>query len=483
MVRTSSRPRARIGRVALILGLVVIAGCGARVSDEQLASVSGPGTGASGAVAVQDDGGTGFAAGDVGPSGVESDGDPSGATSDGDAATQQRGTQETATSAPAGGNGGATDVGVTADSMTIGNVSTLSGPVPGLFSGAVTGTQAFIAYQNSLGGVFGRKLELDVRDDQFDTGQNRAQTTDLTTKAFALIGSFSLYDDAGLPAIEQSGIPNIQVPLTQALQESPANFSINPVRRGTPLGPWNFLKSKFPGAVTSVGGLYGDVPAAKDSFLNNKAASESVGYKFIYERGFAPTETDFTADVVRMRQAGVKFFFTNGDVKSVARMAKAMQQQQFKPEVFVVFGPAYDASFIPLAGTAAEGVLNIGTQAMYLGEDAPHIPEVALMNQWLNKVKPGYKPDLFAAYGWGSMRLFVKALQDAGPSAKRADVVAALKKIDNWNGNGMFPPAGPASKRPATCYIFEKVVGGKFERWESPPPGFRCNDGPFYFRK
>jgi len=185
------------------------------------------------------------------------------------------------------------------------------GPVPGLFAGAVTGTQAFIAYQNSLGGVYGRKLELDVRDDQFDTGQNRAQTSDLIGKAFALIGSFSLYDDAGLPAIEQSGIPNIQVPLTQALQESPANFSINPVRRGTPLGPWNFLKSKFPNAVTAVGGLYGDVPAAKDSFLNNKAAAESVGYKFIYERGYAPTETDFTADVVRMRQAGVKFFFTN----------------------------------------------------------------------------------------------------------------------------------------------------------------------------
>ena len=36
--------------------------------------------------------------------------------------------------------------------------------------------------------MFGRKFKLDVRDDQFDTGQNRAQTIDLLGKAFAFAG-------------------------------------------------------------------------------------------------------------------------------------------------------------------------------------------------------------------------------------------------------------------------------------------------------
>ena len=88
--------------------------------------------------------------------------------------------------------------------------------------------------------------------------------------------------------------------------------------------------------------------------------------------------------------------------------------------------------------------------------------------------EPGYQPDLFAAYGWGSGRLFAKAAQDAGPKLTRAGLLAALKKIDDWNGYGLFPSAGPASKRPATCFIFEQVKGGKFVRWNSPPPGFQC---------
>src|SRR5205823_2252557 len=95
-----------------------------------------------------------------------------------------------AAAAPAGGNGGATDVGVTANSITLGNVSTLTGPVPGIFAGAVYGTQAAVAYINSLGGIYGRTLKLETRDDQFDTGQNRAATIDLLGKSFAFAGSF-----------------------------------------------------------------------------------------------------------------------------------------------------------------------------------------------------------------------------------------------------------------------------------------------------
>ncbi|HEY3240069.1 MAG TPA: hypothetical protein VGL92_10930, partial [Acidimicrobiia bacterium] len=53
---------------------------------------------------------------------------------------------------PAGGNGGATDVGVTADTITMGNVSDLGGPVPGLFQGGPYGTQAYFNYINSQGG-------------------------------------------------------------------------------------------------------------------------------------------------------------------------------------------------------------------------------------------------------------------------------------------------------------------------------------------
>jgi ABC-type branched-subunit amino acid transport system substrate-binding protein len=382
---------------------------------------------------------------------------------------------------PSGGNGGATDVGVTGDTLSLGQVVTLSGPVPGLFAGAVVGTQAFLAYQNSLGGVHGRKLELDVRDDQFDTGQNKNQTADLVKKTFALVGGFSVYDDAGVAEIEAAGAPVIQVPINIRLQSSPMNFAVAPVARGAPTGPYTLLKEMYPDAIEHAAVLYADIPASVDNYLGNRGAAESVGYKFVYTRAYAATETDFTADVVRMRQSGVRFLFSNGDPKATARIAKAMAQQGFKPDAFLAFN-AYDKTFTTLAGDAGEGTYNDTAQAMYLGEDEATVPEVKLMRQWIAKVKPGFAPDLYTAYGWGNARLFMKALQDAGPKATRAGVLAQLRKVDSWDGYGLFPEVGPASKRPSVCFILLQVHNGKFERVQ-PARGFRCTNSTFVYRK
>src|SRR5438445_544453 len=108
---------------------------------------------------------------------------------------------------------------------------------------------------------------------------------------------------------------------------------------------------------TGAGAIYGDVPASVASYQGWKAAAESVGYKVVYERGFSPTETDFTADVVRMRQSGVKMvYLTAADVRPTSRMAKAMAQQNVKVDAFVSGGCVYDSHFVALAGAGGDRV-------------------------------------------------------------------------------------------------------------------------------
>ncbi|MCU1460323.1 MAG: hypothetical protein JWO37_398, partial [Acidimicrobiales bacterium] len=381
---------------------------------------------------------------------------------------------------PAGGNGGATDVGVTATTITLGNVSTLTGPVPGVFEGAVIGTQAAVAYINSLGGIYGRRLKVDSRDDQFDTGQNRAVTLDLLGKVFAFAGSFSSYDDAAVNEIKSSGIVDASVALTDARRAISNNFSVAPGHKGWRTGPLNYFKAKFPDSVLKTGAIYYDIPSAKGSYDGWKAAAQSVGYKIIYDRGVQPTETDFTADVVRMRSSGVKFaYLTALDYKATARLAKAMAQQNFAVDAFVSGGVAYDPNFITFAGPAANGVYSEQQMTMYNGEDAS-IPEVQLFNKWAQQVRPGYKPDLFAVYGWGSVRLLADALKAAGPKITRASVNDAIRKLGQYDVHGLIAPSNPGTKAPPTCYIVVKIDNGKFERFDSPPPAFRCADGGYF---
>jgi len=466
----------RLAKVVVLVALALLAAaCGARVSDEQVQTAGGRGTGLATGAGTQaqatDSGGAELAPGET-----SSD---AGTT---DTTTAAGGTagSESAAPAPAGGNGGATDVGVTAEQIVLGNVSTLSGPVPGLFAGAVYGAQAVVAYQNSKGGMFGRKFKLEVRDDQFDTGQNRSQTIDLLDKAFAFVGSFSLFDDAAVAQMKESGIPDLSVPLNQPRIDLATNISVSPFdSRGGPTGPFLWFKDKFPQAVTAMGTLWGDVPSAKASHVRFKAAAESVGWKYVYDRGYSATETDFTADVVRMRQAGVKgVFLVAADDKTFGRALKAMAQQGFKPE-FILGN--YLPTLPELAGSAAEGVYSDSPFALFAGEDAAAVPEVKLFNDWYQKVRPGAKPDLFALYSWVEGRLLFQALEKLGPKPTRAAVLAELRKVDDYDGFGTIGPAGPGTKRPGICYVVAQIKGGKYQRLDPLGKGFRC-DGT-YFRR
>ncbi|MCU1462751.1 MAG: hypothetical protein JWO37_2826 [Acidimicrobiales bacterium] len=466
-------------RVALIALAVATSGCGLRVSPSRLAAarqgnsiVAGPGaptaesnTAGAGSTASGDQATNGGIAG----SAVQS------------VATPGAGAAPNASSAD---NGGATDTGVTATEIRLGNVVTLSGPVPGLFQGAAVGTQAAVAYLNSLGGINGRTFKVDIRDDQFDTGQNRAQTIDLMSKVFAFAGSFSVYDDAAVNEVKSSGIVDTTYSLSEARRKISNNFSVSPGYTGWRLGPLNHFKQQFAIAYTTVGTLYGDVPASKTSYVGWKQAAESVGYKILYERGYQPTETDFTADVIRMRQSGVKMIYIMAtDVKTQARLAKTMQQQNFKVDAFISGGTTYDPSVFTLGGPAVNGIINEQQMAMYIGEDASVIPEVALFNKWLTAVKPGYKPDLFAVFAWSETRLLAQAIQAAGPKLTRAGVIDALRRLGTFDDHGMLAPANPGTKTPPTCYLMLRLVDGKFERYDTPAPGFRCGEGGFFYGK
>jgi ABC-type branched-subunit amino acid transport system substrate-binding protein len=460
----------------MVLALVASA-CGARVNEQQIQAAGSSRSSGEAAGGPAGAGDVPASSSATGAAGSASTGGTTPAQAGPSAGTPT--TAAAATAAPAGGNGGATDVGVTANQITLGNVSTLSGPVPGLFQGAVLGTQAVIAYQNSQGGMFGRKFKLDARDDQFDTGQNRAATDDLLNKVFAFVGSFSLYDDAAVGEIAKTNIPDLSVYLNPTRGALKNNFAVAPSDgRGAPTGPFQYFKSKFPDAVTKMGTIYGDVPASKNSHLRFKAAAESVGWHYVYERGFQATETDFTADVVRMKSSGVRgIYLVSTDDKTTARLAKAMAQQGFKPDFFVA---NYMPTMSALAGTAVENVYSASPFGLFAGEDSGINPETRLFNEWFQKVRPGAKPDLFALYGWAQGRLFFQALQAAGPKATRADLNRELAKVTKFSSGDIVGDAGPGTKRPSICYVIAQIKQGKYTRID-PAKGFRC-DGT-YFRR
>lgn len=374
--------------------------------------------------------------------------------------------------------------GVTAHTVTIGNVST---EVGGLFKGGVVGTEAYAAYVNAHGGVHGRKLVVTSGDDQFTGALNRQLTEVAVEKDFATVGGLSLEDSFGGTVLAaHPGFPDVSESLDPATQRLSNAFSPAPAAQGWPLGPLAYFKKRFPHQVLHTGTLVAAVPATVQAWAQEKAAMEHLGYHVQYDPALPPTTTDFTQNVVAMKADGVQILFLEQLPQNYASAAlRDLDQQNFHP-IVVLGAPAYSNVLVANSGGAAnvDGAYLEQADSLYLGGDARAIPTVTTFDQWVQKVAPGFTTDSFTLAGWLCAELFTQALRDAGSHPSRGGVLQALRHITDFSSGGLIPASDPAGKVPITCYLIGRVSGGTFQRLDDPPVsgpthGYRC-DQPYF---
>ena len=386
-----------------------------------------------------------------------------------------------ALAAPAGAQTGSSAPGVTPNSITVGSISDISAPIAGLFEGAKVGTQAYFAMINSEGGVNGRKLMINGMDSAFSSGTVGNDAQNIATNDFAIVGGFSLLDGAEKTAIDANKVPMITQTLDPSLDLDPNVYAPIPVvNGGEAVGPFKWLKSKYPQQVKSVGYIGSNSAAtavtAEHTFHN---LTNSLGYNWIYDRDASFTETSFLPDMIKMKNAGVKMIMELTQQGAyISTMAQENKQEGLNA-VFFTGASAYEAGFNP--GAAGNGALLTTVTALYMGEDAKVIPAVATFDKWAKKVDPQTQLDLYTLYGWISAEMFVQALKGAGTNPTRASLDAQLDKITSFNADGLITTQDPAKKIPGQCWIAAEFNNGKWHRIApDPKAGFVCNPGGFY---
>jgi ABC-type branched-subunit amino acid transport system substrate-binding protein len=369
--------------------------------------------------------------------------------------------------------------GISATTITAGVMADVSGPVPGLFQAGANAVDAYFEYINSQGGIDGRKLATKFQDSLLTCAGATNAATGLATSTFAIVGSWADFDNCEVPVFKANpDLVQVGYPLTNDFRVTPNVFTPRPSPAGFYTGPFLYLHQKFPDAVNAAS-LYSATPAGEINWKYQSAALAAAGIKSVYARGVQPTETDFTADIIRMKQANVQFILEDDvDVRTIARMLNAAQQQNYHPMVFDA-AVGYDANLLKLANPgAAEGMWFDEPFSLFLGQDSAAVPEVGLFLQWLKKVHPDSAVDLFAMYSWASAALFVQALKNAGPNLTRASFTAALKNIHSFDNNGMLAGSDPGAGKPPTCWLLGQVKNNDFVR-VTPDKGFQCDPGGY----
>lgn len=467
------RPGRRLATaVALVAVAALTAGCGARLTDEQLASAQAGAGGVAGGPqqegAVGETTETTLAAGAP----VEGEAAPATPAEGSQPATQAPAGQQPAAAAGTCAKGGEGDVGVTAGEITIGNVSTISGPVPGLGQTAQNGVKAYVAYINSKGGVCGRKLKLVTSDDRLDTGTNRSETQRMTKSVFAMVGGFSVVDDGGASVLNGTNVPDVGLALTNQRKSLANNFSTNPLQPGAKSnGTTNMMrhfKEKY--GVTKGAIIYAAQSTSREGGLAYEPDMANAGIQTVLKAEVAITQTDYTGVATQIKNSGAELVITTLEVGGMAKLAQALKTQNYVPKVPFYGGQAYSKKFLQQAGAAAEGT-TLGVTYSIM-EDAPQNPAVATFQQWYNRVAPGADIDLFAIQSWAAVDLLVTAINKAG-APNRDKVLAALKTETAFTADGLVAPINPPSKQPTSCFMVVSVKGGKWVR-QHPAKGFQC---------
>ncbi len=400
-------------------------------------------------------------------------------------------TNSSTTTTAASGSGGSSSkipesafsdhTGITATEVRVGNVSTLA--IGGLFKGALVGTEAYAAYVNSTGGINGRKIVVDSADDGFSGAGNHQATQNAITNDFSLVGGFSLQDSYGGALLAADpGMPDVSVVLDIPTTKLPNVYSAVPLLGGWQEGPLQYFKHKFPNDVDGVGTVVSDQASAQVDWVGEKYVMQKVGFKVVYDPSVPVTQTDYTQNVIAMKNAGVKILFLDQLPENYASaMFKDLQEQNFHPQV-IIGSASYSNDLVSASGgpQAVDGAQVDQNTSFFLGQDYPAIPAVGTFNKWVQQADPGFKTDLFTLYGWLSAELFSQALKNAGSDPSRGSLLQALSKITSFSGDNIIAPNNPAAKTVGNCYLLGQVQNGQYERMDDPPidgptNGYRCD--------
>ncbi|MGH9139448.1 MAG: ABC transporter substrate-binding protein, partial [Acidimicrobiales bacterium] len=365
-----------------------------------------------------------------------------------------------------------TEVGVSDGEISLGNVSTIGGPIPGFGQTGVNGVRAYVNYVNAeLGGVCGRTIRLVEADDALQASVNRSETQRLTGQVLGFVGGTTVVDDGGAAVLQDTNIPDSSLAIGSLRAALPNNFSPSPIPPGDSTNGTVALLRHFAQeyGVTSAGILVPNQPDAAlraTGYANDLRAAgitEVVRYPVeITETNYIPTATD-----IKNRQ--LDLILTVHEVNGMARLAQALEQVGYRPPVPFWGAQAYGSQFLELAGSAAEGTILGLTFSIF--EDAGQNPAMARFLEWYERTNPGSDPDFFSIMTWAAADMMISAIRQAGPAPTRDSVLAAFQTMTSFDADGLLSPRNPVAKAVGDCFVVVTVEGGQWRR-VAPPSGF-----------
>ncbi|HAK53557.1 MAG TPA: branched-chain amino acid ABC transporter substrate-binding protein [Gammaproteobacteria bacterium] len=354
--------------------------------------------------------------------------------------------------------------GVTDTEIVLGTHSDLSGGASIWGVGSINGARMRFDDVNAAGGIHGRQIRHVVEDTRYEVPRAIQAANKLINrnKIFAMVLAVGTpTNNAVLTQQLAAGVPNM-FPLTGARAMGEPHHDLKFTQRGIyydeiRAGVKYFAeRGKEKACVIAHDSDYGQeiLEAVQDQLA-------VVGQELVAVSAHKPTETEFTASIIKLRNAECDVVYLGTVHRDTILVLETARKMNFDA-TFVGQNAAYGQVVADQESGAAEGYhCFVHMVKLYKDDDLPE----AVVKWWADyEDRFGEEPGLPAMEGYRAADLIVLALEKSGPNLTREAFIEAMEGITDYTDIFGYKVAfGPDDHNGVNESILSVVENGRWK--------------------
>lgn len=330
------------------------------------------------------------------------------------------------------------DSGVTKDTIKIGVIIDMTGPVTNMTIPLVQATRNYIRHINEQGGVNGRKIKLIIEDDHYTIPGAIAGFKKLVFRdgiLSILYGGGTGQTMALASQIKKERVPVITVSLAESL--------VNPVRRYIFIPAASYddevkvifdyivktLKAKNP----RIAFTYPDTEHGKTGLRAAKKRAKFYNIGMVTEEIVGLNILEATSQILSLKRSKADYVIAHSGVGQTIILLRDARKFDYKP---TFIGDYYTCGedLIKVAGKAAEKFIGVHSFNSWYDDT----PGVANMREITLKYQPDTKIQTkFYTQGWVTSLILGEAIKRAGKDLNGDSLVDALESLKDFDTKGL----------------------------------------------
>ncbi len=348
--------------------------------------------------------------------------------------------------------------------ITLGIISPFSGPVADPVGKPLArGVEVFFKSVNAQGGIDGFQVNLVEKDSQYDPQLQVQMYNQIHNQILMIadsLGTATTFAIKDLAAADHMLVS--AATLSSALAREKYLILVGTPYRLQVENAFDYVVNKLGVKSPATGIIYQNDDYGQDGLTGYKEAVTAYQLHDVAQASYAPTDTDFTAQVSHMKQAGAKYVFLTTLPSVTAKIIATGHALGYDPQ-WILQSPAFSTlllgvpSLVPLLSKAW-----VVSQGASWGDTSK--PGMQQMLSDVAKYAPDQKPDGFFEFGYAESKITYAILKKAldNKDVTRDGLLTAFESLKNVDLGGLLPPVtygtSPNDRVPtrdSTVYIID----------------------------